>query len=47
MNNVYGQPAYKKVQEMMIKKLKELKDQYKDPEPIMDPSKKNQVSKPF
>lgn len=31
MNNVYGQPAYKKVQEMMIKRLKELKEQYKDP----------------
>jgi hypothetical protein len=31
MNNVYGQPAYKKVQEMMMKKLKEKKEQYKDP----------------
>ncbi|HEX3167288.1 MAG TPA: sulfatase/phosphatase domain-containing protein, partial [Chitinophagaceae bacterium] len=31
MNNVYGQPAYKKVQDMMLKKLKEKKEQYKDP----------------
>src|SRR5688572_9868417 len=31
MNNVYGQPAYKKVQEMMLKKLKEKKEHYKDP----------------
>ena len=31
MNNVYDQPAYKKVQEMMMKKLKEKKEQYKDP----------------
>jgi arylsulfatase A-like enzyme len=31
MNNVYGQPAYQKVQDMMMQKLKELKDQYKDP----------------
>lgn len=31
MNNVYGQPDYKKVQDMMTKKLKDLKEQYKDP----------------
>ena len=31
MNNVYDQPAYKKVQEMMMKKLREKKEQYKDP----------------
>ncbi len=36
MNNVYGLSAYKKIQEMMLKKLKELKEQYKDPEPVMD-----------
>ena len=47
MNNVYGQPAYKKVQEMMLKKLKELKDQYKDTEPVVDSTKKNQPAKPF
>jgi arylsulfatase A-like enzyme len=41
MNNVYGQLAYKKVQDMMIKKLKELKEQYKDPEPIIESSNKN------
>ena len=40
MNNVYGQPAYKKVQEMMMKKLKEKKEQYKDPVALNDPSKK-------
>jgi arylsulfatase A-like enzyme len=40
MNNVYGQPAYKKVQEMMIKKLKEKKEQYKDPVALNDASKK-------
>jgi arylsulfatase A-like enzyme len=31
MNNVYNQPAYKKVQETMKKKLKEVIAQYKDP----------------
>jgi arylsulfatase A-like enzyme len=40
MNNVYDQPAYKKVQEMMMKKLKEKKEQYKDPVTLNDPSKK-------
>ena len=40
MNNVYDQPAYKKVQEMMMKKLKEKKEQYKDPVALNDPSKK-------
>ena len=40
MNNVYSQPAYKKVQEMMMKKLKEKKEQYKDPVALNDPSKK-------
>jgi arylsulfatase A-like enzyme len=40
MNNVYGQPAYKKVQDMMLKKLKEKKEQYKDPVALNDPSKK-------
>ena len=41
MNNVYGKPAYKKVQEVMLKKLKELKEQYKDPEPVMNSPKEN------
>ena len=41
MNNVYGQPAYKMVQDMMIKKLKELKEQYKDPEPNIESFNKN------
>ena len=40
MNNVYDQPAYKKVQEMMMKKLKEKKEQYKDTVPLNDPAKK-------
>jgi len=40
MNNVYDQPAYKKVQEMMMKKLKEKKEQYKDPVALNDSSKK-------
>jgi len=40
MNNVFDQPAYKKVQEMMMKKLKEKKDQYNDPVILNDPSKK-------
>lgn len=31
MNNVYHKTGYKKVQEMMLNKLKELKKQYKDP----------------
>jgi hypothetical protein len=31
MNNVYNQPAYKKVQKMMKKKLKGAIAQYKDP----------------
>ncbi|TMI78639.1 MAG: sulfatase [Bacteroidetes bacterium] len=31
MNNMYGQPAYKKVQDMMKNKLKEIKMQYNDP----------------
>jgi arylsulfatase A-like enzyme len=39
MKNVYGQPSYKKVQEMMTKKLEELKEQYKDPVRQLDPSK--------
>ena len=30
MNNLYGQPAYKKVQEMMKQQLKQLIAQYKD-----------------
>lgn len=33
MNNVYNQPAYKKVQAMMVQQLKQLKAQYKDEEP--------------
>lgn len=33
MNNVYGTPAYKKIQAAMKEKLKALKEQYKDPEP--------------
>ena len=45
MNNVYGQPAYKKVQEMMIKKLKELKEQYRDPVQLNNPSKNIQAGK--
>jgi arylsulfatase A-like enzyme len=47
MNNVYDQPAYKKVQDMMIKKLNELKKQYKDPDPLIDPTKTNQTVKSF
>jgi arylsulfatase A-like enzyme len=39
MNNVYGQPTYKKVQERMMKKLNELKAQYKDPVGITSPNK--------
>lgn len=35
MKNVYNNPAYKKVQEMMKKQLKELKVQYKDDEPAL------------
>jgi len=31
MNNVYGQPAYKKVQDLMMKKLKEKAKEYQDP----------------
>jgi hypothetical protein len=31
MNNVYDQPAYKKVQEMMLGKLKEKAEEYRDP----------------
>jgi arylsulfatase A-like enzyme len=34
MNNVYNDPAYKKVQETMKRKLKETKEQYKDPVPL-------------
>ncbi|HEY1871538.1 MAG TPA: sulfatase, partial [Chitinophagaceae bacterium] len=33
MKNVYNDPAYAKVVKMMKEKLKELKEQYKDPEP--------------
>ena len=40
MNNVFNQPAYKKIQEMMMKKLIEKKEQYKDLVPVIDPSKK-------
>ena len=31
MNNVYNHPGYTRVREMMIKKLFELKEKYKDP----------------
>jgi len=37
MNNVYGNPAYKTVQEMMMKKLKEKKEQYNDPVNLNSP----------
>ena len=40
MNNVYDQPAYKKVQEMMKKKLKEKKEQYNDPVILNDQKEK-------
>lgn len=35
MNNLYGNPAYAKVQTMMREKLKEVKALYKDPEPAV------------
>ena len=35
MNNVYNKPAYSKIQEMLKKRLKELKEQYKDTEPAV------------
>lgn len=47
MNNVFNQPSYKKIQEMMMKKLNELKKQYKDPDPLIDPAKTNQTVKSF
>ena len=31
MNNVYNDPSYKSIREMMTKKLMELKEKYKDP----------------
>jgi arylsulfatase A-like enzyme len=34
MNNVYTDPAYKNVVKMMKEKLRQLKQQYKDPEPV-------------
>jgi hypothetical protein len=37
MNNLYGNPAYAKVQAMMKEKLKEVKERYKDPEPVIIP----------
>ncbi|HEY6503599.1 MAG TPA: sulfatase [Chitinophagaceae bacterium] len=46
MSNVYDKPAYKKVQEMMMKKLKEKKEQYKDPVILNAPSKKITPAKP-
>lgn len=47
MNNVFNQPSYKKIQEMMMKKLNELKKLYKDPDPLIDPAKTNQTVKSF
>ncbi len=35
MNNIYNDPSYKKVREMMTKKLYELKEKYKDPDPVI------------
>jgi len=37
MNNLYGNPAYAKVQAMMKDKLKEEKERYRDPEPVIVP----------
>ena len=45
MNNVYNDPAYSKVKEMMKKKLQELKEQYKDPVPVEINSIAGHVSK--
>jgi arylsulfatase A-like enzyme len=36
MNNLYGNPAYAKVQVMMKEKLKAEKDRYRDPEPVVN-----------
>jgi arylsulfatase A-like enzyme len=36
MNNLYGNPAYAKVQVMMKEKLKEVKERYRDPEPVVN-----------
>lgn len=37
INNLYGNPAYTKVQAMMMEKLKEVKERYRDPEPVIIP----------
>ena len=35
MNNVYTNPAYSKIQRMLKKRLEELKEEFKDPEPAV------------
>ena len=47
MTNVFNQPSYKKIQRMMMKKLMELKKEYKDPDPLIDQTKTNQTVKSF
>lgn len=47
MNNVYGNPNYKNVQEQMLKKLKEHVVQYKDSVQVAEPTKGNSSGKPF
>ena len=47
MNNVYNDPGYTRVREMMIKKLHEVKEKYKDPIVIKPPGKQAMWKRAF